>query len=260
MTGLLGRTILVLVLATCFALAPLNGQEQRLDAILKRAEAYCQRLDQAALDFVCREEVAELSVHFTPKTDIYLYDYQFVRKDHEILEKRNLISFNGKKTKVRDSSLMTIMFQYKNVLFGPVGLLGASWQSLFDYALIGEDIVNKEKAVLIEAKPKAAFSEPHCYGRVWIKEDDGSVLKILWDQRSLGNFQNIEEWAKAHDAEPRITAYSEYGFGKNGLRFPSRNYSENVTITKDGQEFVNARMSALYKNYKFFTVETQVKY
>jgi hypothetical protein len=258
-----GKILISLMAAACLSGVP-NAQDQaggtRLAAILEKAAAYCQRLDRAALDFVCLEEVTELSVHFTPKTDVYLYDYQFVRKDQEVAETRKLIAVNGKKTKIRDSALMTVMLQYRNVLFGPVGLLGESWQGMFDYALIGEETIDKDKAVVIEAKPKAALSEPHCYGRVWIKEDDGSVLKILWDQRSLGNFKAIEDWAKAHQAEPRITAYSEYGVEKNGLRFPSRNFSESVTVTKDKLEIVNARMSAVYKDYKFFTVETEVKY
>lgn len=106
---------------------PLNAQGQadsaRLAAILEKAATYCQRLDQAALDFVCLEEVTEMTRHFTPKTDVYLYDYQFIRKNNETKEQRNLVAVNGEKTNIRDSSLNTFMFQYKNVLFGPIGLL-----------------------------------------------------------------------------------------------------------------------------------------
>jgi len=196
----------------------------------------------------------------TAQTDVYLYDYQFIRKDLETKEKRNLIAVNGKKTNIQDSSLNTVMFQYKNVLFGPVGLLSKSWQAYLDYRIIGEDTINKERAVVIEATPGPAVNEPHCYGRIWIKEDDGSVLKIVWDQKSLGNFQSVEEWAKAYDAEPQITAFSEYGCEKNGLRFPSRNYTENAQVKKDKQKFVNAEISIRYKKYRFFTVETEIKY
>jgi hypothetical protein len=152
------------------------------------------------------------------------------------------------------------MFQYKNVLFGPVGLLSKSWQAFHDYRLIGEDKILNEKAVVIEATPGIMLIEPHLCGKIWLKEDDGSVLKIVWDQKSLGNFQSIEEWAKLHDAEPQITAFSEYGFEKNGLRFPSRNYTEQAYIRKDKRKFANAEISIFYKDYKFFTVETEIKY
>ena len=243
---------------------PLNTQSQadseRLAAILKKAEKYCQRLDRAALDFVCLEEVTEMTRHFTPKTDVYLYDYQFIRKNNETKEQRILIAVNGEETNIQDSSLKTFMFQYKNVLFGPVGLLSQTWQAYHDYKFIGEEVVNKEKVVVIEATPGVNLVQPHCYGKLWVKEEDGSVLKIVWDQRSLGIFQSIEEWAKNHDVEPEITAYCEYGFEKNGIRFPSRSYTENAYIDKNKRKFVNAEISIRYKDYKFFTVETEIKY
>jgi len=232
----------------------------RLAAILKKSGEYCQRLDRAALDFVCLEEVTEMTRHYTPQTDVYLYDYQFVRKGQETREKRNLIAFNGKKANIPDSPLSSFMFQYKNVLFGPVGLLSKAWQSYHDFRLVGEDTLNNERAAVVEATPNAFLLTPHCYGKIWIKEDDGSVLKIVWDQRSLGNFQSAEEWAKIHEAEPQITAYSEYGFEKNGLRFPSRSYTENAFIEKNKRKFVNGEISISYKNYRFFMVETEIKY
>jgi hypothetical protein len=232
----------------------------KLASILEKSKKYCQRLDKAALDFVCLEEVTEMTRHYTPKTDVYLYDYQFIRKANEIKEQRNLISVNGEKSSKQNASLNTFMFQYKNVLFGPVGLLSQAWQSFHDYRFIGEDTLDKEKAVVIEARPGPNLTQPHCYGKLWVKEDDGSVLKIVWDQRSIGNFETIEEWAKDHESTPAITAYSEYGYEKNGIRFPSRSYTEIAYLNKDNRKFVNAEVSIVYRDYKFFTVETEIKY
>ena len=254
----------ILVAATCVSPVQLKAQEPpdqaRLAALLKKSAEYCQRLEKTALDFVCLEEVTEVSPYDTSDSDVYLYDYQFIRKDLEAKEKRNLIAVNGKKANLQDSSLHTVTFQYKNVLFGPVGLLSKSWQAYLQYKLIGEDTVKKEKTVVIEARPGPELTEPHPCGRIWVKEDDGSVLKIVWNQESLGNFQSIDEWAKAHDAVPQITAFCEYGFEKNGLRFPSRNYAENASVRKNGHKFVHTKISVRYKNYKFFTVETEIEY
>ena len=97
-------------------------------------------------------------------------------------------------------------------MFGPVGLLSSTWQAYHDFKLAGEESFSNEKVVVVEATPNSFLVTPHCYGKIWIKEDDGSVLKIVWDQRSLGNFQSAEDWAKAHDAELQITAY-------HGVRF-----------------------------------------
>ena len=262
MARTLGGKILIL-LASLFAVPPFSSAQEpadqpRLAAILKKSAEYCRRLEQAALDFVCLEEVTEETVHFTRDTRVYLYDYQFIRKNKQTKEKRDLISVDGKKYKVRDSSLQTVQFLYENVLFGPVGLLSESWQEVYSYRLVGEDKVGKEKAVVIEATPKPELTEPHLYGRIWVKENDGSVLKIVWDQRSLRNFKMIEEFAKSQNAEPQIIAYSEYGREKNGLRFPSRNYSEQGYILSSKHKVANARISVVYKKYKFFTVETEV--
>ncbi len=233
---------------------------ERLAAILKRSKEYCRRLDNAALDFVCLEEVTERTRFTSMEADVYLYDYQFVRKNQEMKEKRNLLAVNGKKKMSQDQPLQTVVFRYENALFGPVGLLSESWQAYHDYRLIGEDTLGKERTVVIGATPKPDFATPHCYGSLWVREEDGAVLKIVWDQRSIGNFRSVEEWAKLHEAQPKITSYLEYGLEKNGLRFPSRNYTENAYILKDGRKYANAEINIVYKKYKFFTVETEVKY
>jgi hypothetical protein len=260
---LLSGCILISLAPRPFGRQP-GTQEQadssRLAAILKKTGEYCQRLDRAALDFICLEDVTEMTRSLTPHTDHYIYDYQFIRKNEETREKRNLVEVNGKKAAVKDSPLNTVAFQYKNVLFGPVGLLSHDWQAYYDYRLAGEEIFNNKKAVVIEATPNAFLTTPHPYGKIWINEEGGSVLKIVWDQKSLGNFQSAREWAEIHDAEPQITAFSEYGIEKNGLRFPSRSYTENAFIDKDKRVTINSSMLIIYRDYKFFTVETEVKY
>jgi len=254
----------VLVAALGFSTALIGPQEpadqSRLAAVLKKAVEYCRRLDKAALDFTCLEEVKETTHFYTPSTDIYLYDYQFVRKGEGIQERRNLVSVNGKKSNVRDTPLNTASFQYKNVLFGPIGLLSEFWQAYHNYRIVGEETTQGAGALMVEATPKPDLPVTHPYGRIWIKPGDGSVLKIVWEARSLGNYKMAEEWGLANDAEPRITAFTEYRFEKNGLRFPSLNHTEEAYIRKDKRKYTSAEISTTYRGYKFFTVETEVKY
>jgi len=264
-----------------------RANQVRLAEVLRKSKDYCRRLEEAALDFVCLEEVTERldrtkeiiqripfnnpqgrylgteTIRMSPKkieSNKYLYDYQFIRKKQETKERRNLVEVNGKKKNIKDTSLHTTMFQYGNILFGPVGLLSESWQPYHDYKLIGEELINGEKAVVIEATPKPMFTKPHCYGKIWVKENDGSVLKIVWDQKSIGNIQIVEERAKKYKAKPQVTSLSEYGFEKNGIRFPSLDFTEEAYIKKDGKKFVLAETTVIYKNYKFFTVETEIRY
>lgn len=234
--------------------------DARLVKILEKAASYCWRLDKAALDFICLEEVSEMADRYRRNFDVFLYDYQFVRKKDEIKEQRNLIAIDGKKTSRPTPSIQPAAFRYKNVLFGPIGLLSEFWQGFHEYRIAGEEKLFGERTLVIEATPNTREREPHPYGRIWLKESDGSVLKIVWDQRSLGNFAEIAAWAAVNEAEPLITAYSEYRFEKNGLRFPSRSFTQQAYLRKDRSRFVNAEISVVYKGYKFFTVETEVKY
>ncbi len=254
----------VLLVALGLSPAPLAPQEPadqaRLPAVLKKAAEYCRRLDKAALDFTCFEEVKETTHFYTASTDIYLYDYQFVRKGEGVKERRNLVSINGRKSNGRDTPLDTASFHYKNVLFGPVGLLSEFWQAYHDYKIVGEETIRGTAVLIVEATPKPDLPATHPYGRIWIKPDDGGVLKIAWNPKSLGNYKLAEEWGLANDAVPQITAYTEYRFEKNGLRFPSLNYTEEAYIRKDKRKYTSAEISTTYRGYKFFTVETEVKY
>lgn len=256
--ALIFLTALALVGAPSSAQAPADAG--RLAAVLSKAAAYCQKLEAAALDFVCIEEVKETSYNLSPSTNVYIYDYQFVRKRGTAKEQRNLLSFNGKKADLKDTALHTAFFEYRNVLFGPIGLLGRDWQSLFVFRVAGQERLDGQAAMIIDVLPGPALTEPHPYGRVWVSERDGSILKIVWDQRSLGNFKIIDEWAKEHDAEPGITSLSEYGVEKNGLRFPSRSFTEQAYIRKDRGKVPSAMISIIYRDYRFFTVETQTTY
>lgn len=183
MTRILAAKAFILIAAMFLSSALPKSQEQadpaRLAAVLKKSADYCRRLDQAALDFICFEEVTEFSRHSTPHTDIYLYDYQFIRKNEETKERRNLISVNGKKTDIQDTALHTAMFQYKNVLFGPVGLLSQSWQGDHKCQFAGEDTIHSERAVIIEATPGADLARPHLYGKIWVSEDETRLRRPL---------------------------------------------------------------------------------
>ena len=258
---------------------------QRLAQLLAKARAYCLRLETAALDFMCFEKIEErtyamrleapdvvvpgaggagVGYSYKPAQmpyyeNTYVYDYQFVRRGTSKTEKRVLIEENGRKKKEREAELTTTTIRVQNALFGPIGLIGESAQSGHDYRIAGEETVKGKKVVIIEAAPKPGLERQHCYGRIWIREDDGSIAKIAWDQASVGNFKVVQARAREYGAEPQLTSLTEYGMEKNGLRFPSKDTTEEAYI-RSGQKYVQALTTILYKDYKFFTVETVVRY
>lgn len=262
-----------------------SGGNERLRQILLRIKDYCLKLEKAALDFTCIEKIEEKIYNlpgFQPDTIIFnpskqvvaysylspkrpyshtcVYDYQFVHKGDQKAEKRTLIEENGRKKNEKDAQLATLSVRVENALFGPIGLLGAQWQAHHDYKIIGEETQKGKKIMVIEAVPKPSLNLPHCFGRIWVREDDASIVKIAWDQTSVGNFMMIQATAQELRADPRLTSVTEYNLEKNGIRFPSKDTTEEAYLLKNEKKFVRSLTTILYMDYKFFTVELEVNY
>jgi len=257
--------------------------EVRLSAILNRSIRYCRRLENVALDFVCLEEISEkidlsrdkedeiyvplnrgirtqIKIAKRKQENTYLYDFQFTRKGELKRENRNLLEKNGNPVKEKDAALETSVVQVRNVLFGPLGLLSENWQGYHNYQLVAEEDIQGEKAAVIDVTPKKTLTGTHGYGRAWVRENDGAVLKIEWKPESVAGYEELVGRARKYGSELAVSLITEYGFEKNGIRFPSRDYSEEAYIKPDGKKFVRSRTSVVYKDYKFFIVETDVKY
>lgn len=259
-----------------------------LDEILKKTGKYCKRLLDSSLYFVCAEEIKERidysrdalprdqekrllqpiagpnfgtkSVISGVKTNKFVYDYQLIRKNNIIEETRTLLEENGQKKNEKNTPLKTEIFDHKFVVAGPVGLLSEYWQKRHDYRIIKEDESNGKKTLVVEALPKTPFEVRHLSGKIWIKKDDFSILRIEWNQKSVENFEKIEKLARNLNSTPRITQVSEYGIEKNGIRFPSRYSVREEYINRRGKSFLRSETIVIYKDYKFFTVETGVNF
>lgn len=193
------RCFLVVVgasLAAGTALTLLSGAaprqsvpDQRLARILAVTKVYCQRLEKAALDFVCIEDIKE-----------EIFNLPQIEPD--------VILPGGQTT---------------------------SWS--FSYRA-----------------PRRGFV------RTYVHEEDAGIIKIEWNQTSVGNFQIIRETADKLKAEPALVSITEYDVVKNGIRFPSRDTTEESYLLKKNKKFVRSMTTIVYKDYKFFTVETDVRF
>ena len=143
---------------------------------------------------------------------------------------------------------------------GPIGLLSSYWQTCHDYRILKEEKLKGDKTVIIEAVLKPGYTFQHLTGKIWVRKSDFSILKIEWFQQSIRGYDHVEETAKRIKAEPRLTLITEYGFEKNGIRFPSKYSLNEIYITKRGRRrYQRSQTVVLYEDYKFFTVETDVK-
>lgn len=91
------------------------------------------------------------------------------------------------------------------------------------------------------------------------------MLKIEWDERTMKNYAYIQKQADAYQARPVLKFGAEHKFEKNGIRFPSRHFIKEQYIRQTersmGQEKLEkSELEVKFKKYKFFIVETEVKY
>lgn len=259
-------------------LGPQN--EVDLENILKKCAEYCQKLANSSLYLVCNEKVREEIFRPSPQIydvsgrisysaapgglltqkNVYVYDYQLIRKNFEINEKRILIEENGKKKNEKDAGLKTRIFSYSNIIFGPAGLLSEFWQEYYDYKIIQREKFKRNKVIVIQATHIPHMKTTNLFGRIWVREDDFSIVKIEWEQESIQNYELIEEFAEKLSAKPELEFLAEYAFEKNGIRFPSKCTITEAYRHKRGGRFIRSKTTITYKDYKFFTVETEVKY
>jgi hypothetical protein len=261
----------------------LEDENTDLNQILENCAQYCDKLSNSALYFVCTEKVEETirkpqeSASNTFRTSggitytvyggvqtqrhTYVYDYQLVRKNGIIKESRILLKENGKKKHKENALLKTERFYYKHVIFGPTGLLSRKAQLKNDFKIIKYGKFNKEKVVVIRATPKNEREVSHLYGDVWVSRDDFRILKIEWNQQSLQDYEKMEKIAEQSNAVPQTILISEYGYEHNGIQFPSKYTIKEIYESKTWKKRRNKKSETIvtYKDYKFFTVEVEIK-
>jgi hypothetical protein len=296
-------TVITLVLITAIAGSVTSGIQLPQDEIfqrglvLKGVREYCRRLEHAALDFVCMEEVAEKldasrekqeadvrmdprvtsgvggvgrmgmsgrPMTFNPsaprKTDHrYVFDYQFVRQQGQVKENRVLLEKDGKKAKKKEQLPQMTVFSCSEILLMPVKLLDEKVSEYYDYRLLREDELEGVKAWVLEVSPRLSI-KGYLGGRLWIGQQDSSVLRIEWDPTTFGHYDAIRRNAAQYKEEPAVNSYTDFGVEKNGVRFPSLDYTEEAYVDAGGKKFVRSETKILYRDYRFFTVETETTF
>jgi len=269
-----------------------------LARILERCAVYCDRLSGAVLDFICQERIEEMVadvVIVKPETgaDIagfedsgdlmgiaknsdpgespftlrvrkkvrssYVYDYQLVRdRTGQITETRTLIKENGRAVLEKNAALKTRVFAYGFAVMGPVSLLGSDRQVLFDFKVIKETTLGKDRAVIIQATPKPGSQGEILSGKIWVRKSDAGVLRIEWVPESIGHYERALDYAKQIGGQPRLTLTTEFSFEHNGVRFPSRYTIEEMYLFSTRGPLIRSMTTVTQADYKYFTVETGV--
>jgi hypothetical protein len=264
-----------------------------LAAFLKTAAEYCARLENVALYFTCREEIDEkidlirdiekplvsttvwtgaqgdfnsprtpiMSRASTRGTLSLVYDYQCVRAfNGAIRDTRTLIEQNGKKRHVPEAKLDKTTFDFGTTMLGPVGIFAERFQKDYDYAVIGRDRFERKPVVVVDVKPKPdAPRTTNLFGKAWVNPATGDILKIEWDESRVGRYEIFRDRGEKYKLAPKITITSEFSVEKNGLRFPTQMVLEEAYLNERGRKWVRSETTVEYKDFKFFTVEVEIK-
>jgi hypothetical protein len=261
-----------------------SATEIDLPALLQKAAEYCQRLEGSIFDFFCREEIEEtIDVTLEPNkpgapldewriggriTSIagkvskfknsFVYDYQCIRADRVLTERRTLLKEGKEEKNVPNAKLELSGFVYFNNLLSPINLFGERSQPDFDYRVVGKEKFEKRPVLVVEAKLKAGVIEPKCLsGKAWIDPETADILKMELTQKPTGGLEVFAKREAQYDRKLRLTLRTEFSAEKNGIRFPSRVLIEEAYLNKTGRAYVRSKTNVVYSNFKFFTVETE---
>jgi hypothetical protein len=136
-------------------------------------------------------------------------------------------------------------------------MLGARFQADYDYTIAGKDKIGKIPVVMIDARPKPGAPETtNLFGKAWVDPATSDILKIEWDESRVRHTEPMKAFGERIGYKPRLTIRSEFSAEKNGIRFPTRLIIREAYLNKRGRDFVRSETTVVYKDFKFFTVET----
>ena len=258
-----------------------------LGLLLAKAAEYCRRLEASAFDFVCREEIAETidpnleidrrtpplpsewNDYIGPTIRIsrarkikstYVYDYQCVRAGRTIREVRTQLEENGKRKIVPNAELRTSVVVWGTALLAPAGIFAERFQPDYIFTVAGNDRIGTIPVVVVDAEPKpGAPASRSLYGKAWVDPSTGDILRIEWSESRVGRFDIFAKRGQIYKRTPRLVIRSEFSAEKNGVRFPSRLSVEEAYLNDAGKAFVRSKTDVVYRDFKFFTVEVEVR-
>lgn len=264
---------------------------QELQIVLDKCAEYCMKLSESALYYVCHEvmrekfnkvEGPEQEVGIIPpdkifhdtevltkygayyniltlgdtEKNLFIYDYQLIKKDELIKEKRILMEKDGKSVNLEDVSHRTKPpYNIKPILV-PIQILSIEQRSKFSFRLADEEKINGKLAYVLEAclRPERLGSIKR--GEIWIDKSDFRIVKVEVETEFVDGYEQIFSECYHYYLKPHFKSTYYYKLDKNGILFPSRS---EIRVEYSGflnkKRKLKSEVKITYRNYKFFTVE-----
>lgn len=275
----------------------LEAPSPELEKLLGLGAAYCERLSAAALDFVCRELIrsqdyalnlpkrsAPNEMRYTQKkTDSgeiigiatrpaalsrdpfktkklrLSSDYQLIRKQGRIEERRRLLESNDKTAHKGAPPPDEKRYAALRPLFVPIDILAGEKQGFYRFRLIGREKALGRMTAVIEAVAKPGAPVRITTARIWIDPETSQVVRCETQGLPIEGYEFLFDEAALVGVNPVGSLAISYEAEKNGIVFPSRTkllieYPVNIWgVGKRTRIDTDIR----YDQYRFFTVETE---
>jgi tetratricopeptide (TPR) repeat protein len=250
---------------------------EKLLLLLDRAAAYCNRLEEAVLHYICEEEVIEtvdrshpltkallgpesVSIAWTGRGSLQqtrtLYDYMLIGTSGSISEKRYLLLKSGKPSGVEKSDLLVSHYLMSRMVYYPIALFASGHSRSYEYRLLEERDDPSGHLTVVEILPFRFPAPPLPFGKAWLR-NDGRVERIELNLKSIENYDTITRTARDHDRVPAISFVITLGMIRDGLGFPSAIHLRDAFLDENGKESLASDVEITYGQYRFYKVESR---
>lgn len=243
---------------------------EKLRSLLNRAAAYCRRLEEAMLHFICEEAVTETIDHSQPlasefliggnstrkQTTKRLYDYLLINKSGSTIEKRILLRKSGKPSGLEESDLYVSHYRLSKMIYSPIELFASGQSQAYEYHILEERNDEAGPLVVVEVLPRLFTNPPHNFGKAWLREN-GRVERIELNLKSIQNYEVIIRSARAHNLVPAISFVICLEKIYKGLGFPSAIHLRDAFLDENGNESLASYVDISYDRFGFYMVEVR---
>jgi hypothetical protein len=196
---------------------------------------------------------------FNSRTYRFTCDFQMVKKQGEIEERRILLQSNVKSAPKGTVPPDAKRYSSLKPLFAPIDILAGDHQGLYEFRLMGREVIKGRASAVIEAVARPGSQARIPAAKIWIDPESTQILRCETQGLPVEGYEFIFEEASRIGISPVGVMTVSYGEEKNGVLFPSRvtlliEYPVNIWgVGKRTRVDTDIR----YDQYRFFTVETE---
>jgi TonB family protein len=272
-----------------------SDERNKLERVLAGCAGYCRKLRSESLNFVCEEVIDETHFRLDPNVrrsdlnftwsqpvaeyadgrqiavmgdvqvmdpnrtekNIYVCDYQLIRKAGDIRERRIILKQNGREAPDKPKSLDEKRFSILLPMTLPLTILEPEHQPHFLFQIKGASRVLGRDAWVLGAEAGPESGEWIRKAMIWVDKRSYQVLKTEIEGMPIEGYEDVLSDSVRLNCHPDFQMTSECGVEKNGVMFPEKT---TVQVRYRGvgtlRSILKLRMSFKYSKYRFFSVET----